>query len=374
MRTIRSLRGRREGTRAVAAAAVAAALALPAAAGAADGSLGEIANATCDAYREQSYEQAIALSNKVLASPAADAPTKVDVYKCQACAYVAMRQPPKAKGSIAGMLTTDRTACFSPDYSYPPPVIDLYHTVRDSLFATGGGAGGAPADIRTVAVGDFEDNSIYTGKYRGYDFSLFRTALVHTVTADLAQATNLKIVDRQRTGQLLEEIKLGQSGFSDPTQAARAGQFLGAQTFIFGQYMVLSPKEVRIDARVVHTATGEVILTRQVTGDFGGDPKAFLDLERQLVESLAEGIEKIVAAGGASVPLRKMTDDYFARKAQAIGGRKAYLEGKFLAAEALEQEDTGDYAAAKKTWEKVLEVDPKNEVAAVRIQVLEAML
>ncbi len=336
-----------------------------------DGSLGSLANATCEAYREQDYERALQLSTKVVASKEADAPAKVDAYKCQACTYVALRQPPRAKGSIAGMLTTDATARFSPEYSYPPPVIGLYNTVRDSLFSGTGGT----LDINTVAVGDFEDNSVYKGKFRNYDFSLFKSALVHTVTADLAEATRLKIVDRQRTGQLLDEIKLGQSGFADAGQAVKAGQFLGAQTFLFGQYMILSPKKVRIDARVVHTATGEVILVKQITGDYSGDPEKFLEIEKALVEAIADGIDKIASgsAGGAS-PLRRMTDDYFGKKSGAMKGRKDYVEAKFLTAEALELEDQGSYEEATKTWKKVLDVDPRNEIAAARIQVLATLM
>lgn len=338
------------------------------AAGAQEGSLGSLSASACDAYREQEYEKALSLSSKVIASQEADVPTKVETYKCQACTYVALRQPPKAKGSIGGMLGIDETARFSPEYSYPPPVITLYNTVRDSVLA-----GRGTADIRTIAVGDFEDNSVFKGTYKSYDFSLFKNALVHTVTADLAEATKMKIVDRQRTGQLLEELKLGQSGFADANQAVKAGQFLGAQSFIFGQYMILGPKKVRIDARVVHTATGEVVLTREITGDYSGDPEKFLALEKQLVMSLVEGIESIASRGGAAAPMRQDAEAYFEKKGASIRARKDYVEGKFLAAEALEREDEGNYEEAQKLWKKVLDVDPQNEVAMVRVQVLTAM-
>ena len=48
----------------------------------------------------------------------------------------------------------------------------------------------------------------YKGKFKDYDYSLFSRALIHIIGADLAEATSLKIVDRQRTNQLLTEFEL----------------------------------------------------------------------------------------------------------------------------------------------------------------------
>ncbi len=326
------------------------------------------ASGPCEAYSNQDYEQALTLARKALQAEA-PAPEKVDVYKCQTCTYVALRQLPEAKGSVASMLEVDPTARFSPEYNYPPPVIDIYNVVRDSVLAGGSG----PIDVHTVAIGDFEDNSVYTGKFKDYDFSLFKDALIHTVTADLAEATDLKIVDRQRTQKILDEIQLSQSAFADPEQAVKAGKLLGAQTFIFGQYMILSAKKVRIDARVVQTSTGEVLLTKQVTGEFAGDPEKFLDLEKDLVTSLAGGIDEVLASGGAAPTARKAVQSRFASMEKGIGSREGYVEAKFLTAEALELEDQGNYDAAKSKWQQVKKMDPANPVAETRLAALNTL-
>jgi hypothetical protein len=323
----------------------------------------------CNAYMDQKYDEALKLAKEIVSSPSAEAPEKVDAYKCQTCVYVAQRKVPPAKRSIGDMLTVDPTARFSPDYQYPPPVIDLYNVVRDSLAPQGGGT----VDIHTVAVGDFEDNSVYKGKFKNYDFSLFRLALVHTVMADLAEATPLKLVDRQRTDQIVKEIQLGQSGFQNPAEAVRFGQMLGAQTFIFGQFMILSKDEVRIDARVVETATGEVILARQVTGNFGGNPKKFLSLEHDLVQALADGIGKVLAGGGDKTPIGSMAASYFDQQKSGISSRKGYVESKFLIAEALEQEDQGNYDKARGLWQKAAEMDPTSQPAKERVAALASM-
>ena len=181
-------------------------------------------------------------------------------------------------------------------------------------------------------------------------------------------------MDRQRIAQIKDEIKLGQSDFADPNQAVRAGQLLGAHTFVFGQYMILSKDKVRIDARVVKTATGEVLLTKQVTGQFSGDPDKFLELEQELVTAIARGIDEVLAANDMESHVEEDTQSYFARKRATINNRPDYVESKFLVAMALESEDSGDYEEAREAWERVLEVDPANEVAPVRIQVLETLM
>lgn len=328
-----------------------------------DGSLDQMSNKACDAYRQADFEKALSLSRQELKS-VTDPQTRIDIYKCQACTYVAMAEIDPAKGSISGMLSVDSGARFSPDYSYPPPVIDLYHAVRESLFA-------GTVDINTVAVGDFEDNSVYIGKFKDYDFSLFERGLIHTITADLAMATPLKIVDRQRTSQILKEIELGQSGFVSADDAVKFGQLLGAQSFIFGQYMILSKNTVRIDARVVKTSTGEIILTKSVTGEFAGKPEKFLELQRELITALAGGIDQVIAGGGERAGFAKMTDDYFEGQASNINKRDGYVEGYFLTAKALELEDAGNYTEAKKIWQQIRKVDPNNDVAAVRLDVLD---
>jgi FlaG/FlaF family flagellin (archaellin) len=292
---------------------------------------------------------------------------KLSAYRCEACTHVARREIDPAKAAIRGMLELDATARFSPDTQYPPPVLELYHAVRESLFS-------GTMDIRTVAIGDFEDNSVYTGTFKDYDFSLFHKALIHTISADLAAATDLKLVDRQRIDALEDEIRLGQSDFADPEQAVRAGQLLGAHTFVFGQYMILSKDTVRIDARVVQTATGEVLMTKQVTGEFSGKPEKFLELEQQLVTAIAQGIDEILTAANVDSDAEDSTGDYFAKKRATIKGRPDYVESKFLVAMALEREDAGDYEEAQTAWKKVLEADPANEVAPVRIQVLATLM
>jgi hypothetical protein len=339
------------------------AAAVPRAASASEAAAAKVDRAM-DAFWDARYDDALALVHEVLNDRGADAANRADAYKVASCVYVAREALARARGAIVDMFGVDAQARFTPDYRYPPPVITLYHEVRDSLHE-------GTMDVKTVAIGDFENNSVYTGKFKGYDFGLFRGALVHILTQDLSEATPFRIVDRQRTADLLKEIDLSASQFADPENSVRMGKFLGAHCFIFGQYSVLSRREVRIDARAVHTATGEIILTKSVTGDFSGDPAKFLALEKRLVSELAAGLTQFAERMGESVgDVSGDVSRYFDGRAASVKSRKGYVEAKFLIAEAMEREQASDYAGALERWRSVLETDPQNEVAKVRVLVL----
>lgn len=319
--------------------------------------------ASMEAFWDSDYPAAEKLARSVMAEPRARKEDLVEAHKCLACVYVMQQAQRAALESLVRMFQIDPTARFSPDANYPPPVIQTYYTVRDSLFA-------GTMDLKTVAVGDFENNSVYTGKFKNHDFGALAKALPHLVMLDLTEATSLKVVDRQRTAEILKEMALSTSGFADPAQAVQAGKLLGAHAYIFGQYMLLSADKVRIDARVVRTATGEVVVAKQITGAFSGKPEVFLQLEKQLVTELMKTLDETLGSGLIGNPAG-VANAFFDQKARRLAGRPGYVEGIFLTSQALQAEEQQDYRGAIDRWKQVLAADPGNEVASVRIKVLE---
>lgn len=322
-------------------------------------------DAALSAFYAIQYPRAEELARSVLGARDASKADLVDAYKCLACVYVMQREQQRSLESLIEMLRLDPTARFSPDALYPPRIIAEYNTLRDSLFP-------GTMDINTIAIGDFEDNSVYTGKFKNYDFKALTRALPHLITYDLAQASDLKVVDRQRTNEILKELAVTTSGFADPQQAVHAGKLLGAHAYVFGQYMLLSRKSVRIDMRVVRTATGEVVEARQITGDFSGQPEAFFGLEKKLVTEVLRSVNE--ALGQESGAPAERAGTYFGGQAGRVRKRTGYVEGVFLTSAALEAEEKRDYAAALDTWRRVLKVDPGSKVAAVRVKLLEQSL
>lgn len=324
----------------------------------------KVLKASMDAFWEQDYTTAEQLARQVAATPGTGKGDLIEAQKTLACIYEIQRQQMAAIKSIMTMLKIDPTARFSLEESYPPTVISRFWSVRDSLFA-------GTTDLKTIAVGDFENNSVYTGKFGNYDFGALSRALPHLVTRDLAQAGDLKVVDRQRTSEILKELAISTSGFADPKMAVKAGKLLGAHAYIFGQYMLLSASTVRIDMRVVKTATGEVLDARSITADFSGKPEKFFELEKQLVTELMTTLK--TAGAGIEGDAVGQANAYLKKKGDGISGRKGYVDGLFLTAEALKAEESKDYKGALNAWKKVLAADPANELAAVRIKVLEPL-
>jgi TolB-like protein len=326
---------------------------------------GETIQQAMDAFWNTEYGTAEKLAKSVLQAPDAGKENLAEANKVLACVYVMRKAQRDALEALVRMFEIDRTARFSPDANYPPPVIQSYYTVRDSLFP-------GTMDVNTVAVGDFENNSVYTGKFKNYDFGAFSRALPHLITMDLVEGAGLKVVDRQRTGEILKEMQLSTSGFADPAQAVQAGKLLGAHAFIFGQYMVLSPDKVRIDARVVKTATGEVLAAKQITGDFSGKPEVFFKLEKQLMTELMATLDTALGQGAISES-EKLAATYLDRKAKTLQARPGYVDGMFLTAQALQAEETKDYRTAVSRWRDVLKADPGNDLAAIRVKVLQPL-
>jgi TolB-like protein len=322
--------------------------------------------ASMDAFWNAEYPTAEMLAQSVVSAKDAGKEELVEAHKCLACVYVMEESQRKALESLIRMFQLDPTARFSPDANYPPPVIHAYYAVKDSLFP-------GTMDLKTVAIGDFENNSVYTGKFGNYDFGALAKALPHVITLDLTEATDLKVVDRQRTAEILKELAISTSGFADPKSAVQAGKLLGAHAYIFGQYMLLSANKVRIDARVVRTATGEVVSAKSITADFGGKPETFLELEKKLVTEIMTTLDLTIGSGLIENP-GGVAGAYFRDKSKRISGRAGYVEGIFLTSEALKAEEGGDYKGAIDSWKKVLAADPGNDVAATRIKVLEQTL
>ena len=158
-------------------------------------------------------------------------------------------------------------------------------------------------------------------------------------------------------------------GVQHEQQAVRVGKLLGAHTFIFGQYMLLSADQIRIDARIVQTATGEILTAKQVTGEFSGKPVVFLDLQKRVITELVRTLETALGSEVLDDPLGTAAE-YYAQKKVDIDSRGGYVDGVFLTSQALDAEERGDYAAAVESWKQVLSADPENRVAAIRVRIL----
>jgi TolB-like protein len=204
-----------------------------------------------------------------------------------AATYVASGKEMPARAAIQQILATDSRAELNRPEELPPPLVDLFYGVRDSL-ALASNDPGTP-QILTLAIGDIENNSIVKGKY---NLDLFARGLTHILTTDLRDASPFKLVDRQRLAALRSEIEMSRDDqITDPRYAVPLGRLCGAQSFLFGSIMQTDKNRVRLDIRWVDTSTSEILLSEGVEGKLSSSNDLFALERKLLLDVLAPKME-----------------------------------------------------------------------------------
>lgn len=318
-------------------------------------------------FYELRQVDALRYGQAILRSEEEPVRTRVETLKALACIYSALPEPALARASLMEILSLQPGSDLERPERLPPPVVRAYYALRDSIALAGGAAGSPGLDVRTLAIGDIENNSV--ARDPKLDLDKFALGLTHLVTTDLLAVSPLRIVDRQRLNVLKSEIEMTQNdAIFDPETRVRFGRLTGAQSFLFGSLMLLDGGRMRIDFRIVDTSTGEILIAEKVEGRVrsSGD---LLKLEEKLVlQTLAPKLDEMVhgagggegAASGAVGPLLK------SKRGRFGGDGVAYLDLLTRAGEAFLAEDSGDYTAAAAAWNEVLTLDPTNEFAKSR--------
>ncbi|MGV8081053.1 MAG: CsgG/HfaB family protein [Syntrophales bacterium] len=115
------------------------------------------------------------------------------------------------------------------------------------------------------------------------------TEIAATLTDGLARSGKVRVVERRRLQQILEELKLGASGHVDNQTAVRAGRLLGANALVLGSFLKFRDS-VKINIRVVKTETGEILTTGRAAGKFS----RLLDLEEKLTADLLSRLHSLI--------------------------------------------------------------------------------
>ncbi len=118
-------------------------------------------------------------------------------------------------------------------------------------------AKGAPEGKQLrVAVADFPDLQGATS-----DFGRF---VASRLTTRLAQDRRFFVIERQRLGQVLAELKFSMSDLVDPTKAKQLGRMVGVEGIVVGTVSDLG-NQVDIDARLIEIETNRMLLGASVT-------------------------------------------------------------------------------------------------------------
>ena len=95
----------------------------------------------------------------------------------------------------------------------------------------------------------------------------------------------MRVVERSRLNELMEEQDLGASGRVDPNTAAQVGKLIGAKFMVLGGFVDFFG-DFRIDARIVDVETGELVQTNQVSDKREQLYQLIVDLSARLTENV----------------------------------------------------------------------------------------
>ncbi len=162
-----------------------------------------------------------------------------------------------------------------------------------------------------IAVLDFQNLS---GRS---DLNYLAKAVPEILITGLALSEKIRVVERTRLVEILEEMKLSLSGAADPEtdKVVEVGKLAGAGAVLLGS-IIRSGDDTRVNCRLINVSTGEVMLAE----------KKEWSAESEAVEAVDDLAEEIV---------RKLTGEKIKIEATQPETTEAdYPKGRYLAMEA----------------------------------------
>lgn len=119
-----------------------------------------------------------------------------------------------------------------------------------------------PVGKPSVAVLGFSNLSHNPG------FSNLELGTAEVLTESMVGSGRFRTVERTQLDQVIKELNLNRTEYTDPATAQKIGHLVGAQYLVLGSFQVFKG-QVRLDARVLRVETGEIVTAKRVTGSQG---------------------------------------------------------------------------------------------------------
>ncbi len=203
----------------------------------------------------------------------------------------------------------------------------------------------------TVAVMYFT-NSALVGNA---DYAALSKGMAEVLITDLSRNPRIRVVERDRLQQLLDEQNLSSSGRVDKETVVRVGRILGAGHMLMGTFLIDARENMRIDVRAVNTETSEIEYVESIEG------KA--DKLLAMVSELGAKVNS-----GLKLPPRPAE----ASKFSDAGGRNPnQFRALLLMSRAIEEQDRKNVPAAVALYKQAIDANPDFERAKVLLATLE---
>ncbi len=185
----------------------------------------------------------------------------------------------------------------------------------------------------TIAILYFEN------KGQKADLNPLQKGLAEMVITDLAKVRSLKVVERIRLHEMMQEMNLGESDLVDQKTAPRLGKLLGAYRLVKGSFFELTGDKINIDAFVARTRTGEIDVNTNISGSM----QDFFRMEKDLVFKIIADLKITLTDEEREAILEIPTENFFAFLQYSRG---------------LDYEDRGLYTQAFQAYSQAATSDP----------------
>ncbi len=154
--------------------------------------------------------------------------------------------------------------------------------------ADGGGRAGDPTAIPAAGGQEGQDRPgiavwpFFNGGSFGsdpWDYEALGIGLQQMLITELALNSGLRLVERSRIREIIDELDLGQSGRVDPETTANVGKLIQARYMIVGSF-VDANGTMRLDARIDNVETGEILV--ETAAKIEDDREKLLDMVVEL--------------------------------------------------------------------------------------------
>ena len=205
-------------------------------------------------------------------------------------------------------------------------------------------------ELKTSTVSDSTVGVVYFNSERlSEPLRPLTKGLSEMLLTDFSKVGALRTVERLQTERLLSELQLSNTDAFDTSSAPRIGKLLGAAHLVGGDASELSEGKLRFDPQIVTTKTGDVDVRREQVGELA----QFFQIEKRIVWDVLKrlGIEPTIEE---KVALDRVPTESFVA---------------FLAfSRGLNYQDLGQYAEARKEYQKAASVDPSFKEASAKAQ------
>lgn len=179
--------------------------------------------------------------------------------------------------------------------------------------------------LYTIAFLDFSNNTLYDREL----LEPLSLVVPNQVRSDFHGSSDVVVVERERTQWLLDEKKLQGS---PEAVAPEVGELFGARYVVFGSFTNYEgKKQLRVQARVVRVATGEILQIVEAHGSL----KRLHELTKDISLELAKHME--VSLSKAAVEEQRRSSSTSTEAALAFG------EGQRLLDQVVVEDENGHY-------------------------------